>query len=143
MSDAAAAPVLAERGELSLVLAGSTMGLRPTYEALSAIEATLDRGLVDLARDALAAKMKLAEAAQIAAECIRAWGRENDNKDAAGAGAERIARLIIDADGGLHGALKTIAAMLSMAVTGGYTAEGEIKPSTMTTTTMPKAPVDG
>ena len=142
MSDITA-PVLEERGELALVLAGATMGLRPTYEALSAIEATLDRGLVDLARDALSAKMKLAEAAQIATECIRAWGRENDDKGAAGAGADRVARLILDSPGGLHDALKILSGMLSLAVTGGYPAEGELKPSTTTTRTTPKAHVDG
>ncbi|WP_010218937.1 GTA-gp10 family protein [Sphingomonas sp. PAMC 26621] len=131
----------ADRGELSLILDGATMVLRPTFEALTEIEQTLDRGLVDLARDALAAKLKLAETAQIVTACVRAWGKEAGDKGASGANATRIARLIVDSEGGLHNALRTVGALLSLAVTGGYTASGELKPSTMTTTE--KAPVDG
>lgn len=131
-----------DRGELSLILDGTPMVMRPTYEALTEIEQTLDRGLVDLARDALAAKLKLGETAQIATACIRAWGRDVGDKGAAGASATRIARLIMDSDGGVHDATQTIAGMLSLAVTGGYTSAGEPKPSTMKTTTQ-KAPVDG
>jgi hypothetical protein len=131
-----------DRGELSLILDGKSMVLRPTFEALNEIEQTLDRGLVDLARDALAAKLKLGETAQIVTACVRAWGKETDNKGAAGANASRIARLIVDSDGGLHNALKTVGALLSLAVTGGYNSSGELKPSTMTTMSE-KAPVDG
>jgi len=131
-----------DRGELSLILDGATMVLRPTFEALTEIEQTLDRGLVDLARDALAAKLKLAETAQIVTACVRASGKETGDKGAAGANAARIARLIVDSDGGLHNALKTVGGLLSLAVTGGYTSAGELKPSMMTTTPA-KAPVDG
>jgi hypothetical protein len=131
-----------ERGEMTLLLAGTPMGLRPSYEAIVAFEAALDRGLVDIARDAVAGKLKLGEVAQVAAECIRAWGRDTDNKDAAGAGADRIARLILDSEGGLYAIGKTVSGMLSLAVTGGYTSSGEIRPLTTTTTTQ-EAPVDG
>jgi hypothetical protein len=131
-----------DRGELAVILDGTTMVLRPTFEALSEIEQTLDRGLVDLARDALGAKLKLADTAQIVTVCVRAWGKETENKGAAGANAQRIARLIVDSEGGLYTVLQTIAKMLSIAVTGGYNSAGELKPSTMTTTTE-KAPVDG
>ena len=131
-----------DRGELAVILDGTTMGLRPTFEALSEIEQTLDRGLVDLARDALGAKLKLADTAQIVTICVRAWGKETENKGAAGANAQRIARLIVDSEGGLYTVLQTVAKVLSVAVTGGYNSAGELKPST-TMTTMEKAPVDG
>jgi hypothetical protein len=131
-----------DRGELAVILDGTTMVLRPTFEALSEIEQTLDRGLVDLARDALGAKLKLADTAQIVTVCVRAWGKETENKGAAGANAQRIARLIVDSDGGLYTVLQTVAKMLSIAVTGGYNSSGELKPSTTMTTTE-KAPVDG
>ena len=131
-----------DRGELAVILDGTTMVLRPTFEALSEIEQTLDRGLVDLARDALGAKLKLADTAQIVTVCVRAWGKETENKGAAGANAQRIARLIVDSDGGLYTVLQTVAKMLSIAVTGGYNSLGELKPSTTMTTTE-KAPVDG
>lgn len=131
-----------DRGELAVILDGTTMVLRPTFEALSEIEQTLDRGLVDLARDALGAKLKLADTAQIVTVCVRAWGKETENKGAAGANAQRIARLIVDSDGGLYTVLQTVAKMLSIAVTGGYNSAGELKPSTTMATTE-KAPVDG
>jgi len=130
-----------DRGELAVILDGTTMVLRPTFEALSEIEQTLDRGLVDLARDALGAKLKLADTAQIVTVCVRAWGKETENKGAAGANPQRIARLIVDSDGGLYTVLQTVEKVLSVAVTGGYNSAGELKPSTMTTTE--KAPVDG
>lgn len=136
-------PANEDRGELSLLLAGTSMILRPTFEALTQIEAITDRGLVDLTRDALAGKMKLGETAQIATECIRAWGREVGDTGATGANATRIGKLIVDSPGGLHSALRTVAAMLSLAVTGGYTSEGEVKPSTTTNETTAPAPVDG
>lgn len=138
-----AAPANEDRGELSLILDGTNMVLRPTYEALNEIEQTLDRGLVDLARDAIDGKLKLSETAQIATACIRAWGRETGDKGAAGATATRIARLIVDSEAGLHSALRTISAMLSLAVTGGYDSAGEMRPSAKMTTTTEKAPVDG
>jgi hypothetical protein len=137
-----AAPAIEDRGELALTLDGTRMVLRPTFEAVSEIEATLDRGLVDLARAAVAGKLKMSETAQIVGACVRAWGRETDNKGVAGANDKRIARLIMDSDDGVHEAMVTIGGMLSMAVTGGYTTAGELKPSMITTTTE-KALVDG
>lgn len=131
-----------DRGEFSLLLAGTTMGLRPSYEAIDAIEKTLGRGAVDIARQALAAKLSMGEVAQVACECIRAWGRDADDKGAAGSNPVRVGQLIYDSPEGLHGALQTIAAMLSLVVTGGYTASGELKPSTTKTTTE-NPPVDG
>lgn len=136
-------PVVQERGEISLLLDGTEMGLRPSWEAIQAIEGTLGRGLVDLARDALNGKLSLAATAQIATECIRAWGREVENKGAAGANADRIAKLILDSSDGIYGTQKTVSAMLSLAVTGGYTSSGELKPSMMTKTTTEAPLVDG
>lgn len=142
MSDVdTARPANEERGELSLILAGVPMVLRPTFEALNQIEVVTNRGLVELARDGIAGRLKLGEVAQVTTECVRAWGREVNDTGAAGANAVRIGKLIIDSPGGLHAAMKTVAAMLSLAITGGYTSEGEVKLSTTTMTTEP-APVD-
>lgn len=143
MSDADTGRLTVEdRGEFSLVLASATMGLRPSYEAIDAIEKTLGCGAIDIARKALAGTLSMGETAQVACECVRAWGREVDDKGASGSNAVRIGHLIYDSPGGLHDALKTIAAMLSLVVTGGYTASGELKPATTKTTTE-KAPVAG
>lgn len=142
MSDAAARPPVSDRGEIALILDGQEMGLRPSYEAIDAIEQALGRGLIDVARDAIAGRLSLGATAQIACECIRAWGRENGDKGASGANATRIGRLILDSPDGYHGALKNLSAMLSLAVTGGYDSAGNLRPSA-TTKTTDEAPVDG
>lgn len=134
MDDTTRSPV-EDRGELALTLDGMLFGLRPSYEAIDAIEKALGRGLVDVARDALSAKLSLGATAQIACECIRAWGRETQDKNASGANAPRIARLILDSEGGFHAVLQTVSAMLSLAVTGGYDSAGNLKPPATTITT--------
>lgn len=131
-----------DRGEFGLTLAGVTMGLRPSYEAIDAVEKALGRGVLDVTRDALAGRLSMGQTAQVACECIRAWGREANDKGAAGSNAVRIGQLIYDSEGGLHVAQQTVAAMLSLVVTGGYSASGELKPATTKTTTE-KAPVAG
>ena len=145
MTDAATVrPAVEERGELSLSLAGMAMGLRPSYEAITAYEDEMGRGSVSLANEALAKRLKLGEVAQIATHCIRAFGQETGSKDMAGATAQRIAKLILDSDGGIITATGTLAAMLSLVVTGGYDSAGNLKASTMTTmktVTTEEAPV--
>lgn len=136
-----ARPAVEERGELTLELGGASMSLRPSYEAIVGFEAATGKGLLQLAREALNGRLTLAETAQVACECVRAWGREAGDQNAAGSNAKKVAKLILEAEGGLHATLQTVSAMLSLAVTGGYDASGEAKPSAMTTTA--KAPVDG
>lgn len=142
MDDTAVRTPNADRGELVLVLDNTRMGLRPTFEAIEAIEQQLGRGLVDVARDALADKLTIGEAAQVACECIRAFGSETGDKGLAGANPKRIARLIYDSEGGLLTVTKTLSALLSIAVTGGYDASGNLKP-TATMTTTEAAPAVG
>lgn len=145
MDATAVRPAVEERGELSLSLAGMTMVLRPSYEAITAYENDLGRGSVSLANEALAKRLKLGEVAQIATHCIRAFGDETGSKDMARATPQRIAKLILDSDGGIIEATGTLAAMLSLVVTGGYDSAGNPKASTMTTMkteTMEEAPVD-
>ena len=144
MADETSRPAIEDRGELKLVLLGRDFVMRPTYEAVTAIETTAGRGLVELARDAVAGKMTLADTAQIACECIRAYGREEGDKDASGATAPRIARLILDSPEGLFGALQQVSALLSLAATGGFDSSGKMKPvTTMMTKTTEEAPVAG
>lgn len=137
-------PAVEDRGEIALTLGGMEMVLRPSYEAINAIEVATGKGLLQLARDALEAKLTLGEASQIACEAICAWGRETGDEQASGATAKRLGALILESEQGFHGVLSTLAAMLSVAVTGGYTSAGKMKPTTMTkTTTATKPPVVG
>lgn len=142
MTDETTRPASAERGEATLLLDGQPMGLRPSQAAIEEIELTLDRGLVELARDALASKLKLPQLAQIACALIREFGRDTGNKDMAGSNAKRIAKLILDSEGGILAVQKTLAGLLSMAVTGGYDSAGNLKPTAMMTTTE-EAPAVG
>ncbi|MBM6576343.1 hypothetical protein KCP91_08155 [Microvirga sp. SRT01] len=140
MGDGNRAPV-SDRGEASLVLAGATMGLRPSFEALDAIEKTLGRGLVDLAGSAIRKELSMSETGQIACELIRAFGRESDDEGAARSNAPRVTKLIMASDGGLLEAMKTIGGVLAIAVNGGYDTEGNMKPPV--TTTTDEAPAGG
>ncbi|ODU71354.1 MAG: hypothetical protein ABT11_04090 [Novosphingobium sp. SCN 66-18] len=130
-----ARPASEERGEVSLVLDGATMALRPSYEAIFAFEASTDKGLLELARAALEGKMRLADLSQVVTECIRAWGRATQQPSIAASNAVRIGQLIVEAEGGMARVLGIVSGMLSMAVTGNFTASGEVKAGTTTTTT--------
>lgn len=136
MADAenTARPASEERGEVSLVLDGATMALRPSYEAIFAFEASTDKGLLELARAALEGKMRLADLSQVVTECIRAWGRATQQPSIAASNAVRIGQLIVEAEGGMARVLGIVSGMLSMAVTGNFTASGEVKAGTTTTT---------
>jgi len=141
MTDETTRPASAERGEATLFLDGQALGLRPSHAAIEEIELTMDRGLVDIAHAALGSKLKLGEVAQIACALIREFGRATDNKGAAATNPKRIARLILDSAGGILVAQKTLAGLLSMAVTGGYDSEGNLKPAAMMT--IEEAPAVG
>lgn len=118
------------RGEVSLELEGAEYVLRPSYEAISAIEAQTDRSLIDLARAAGDGALKLGESAIIVTECIKAHGRATDDKAMASFNAGRVGELILQADGGLLIAMKRLELLLFMAATGGYTGSGEVKATT-------------
>lgn len=131
----AARPVSEERGELSIMLDGMEMGLRPSYEAIVAFEASTGKGLLELTRAALDGKMPLGVLAQVVTECVRAWGRATQQPSIAASNAVRIGQLIAEADGGVARVLGIVSGVLSMAVTGNFTAAGEVKAGTATMTT--------
>jgi hypothetical protein len=134
-SDEVARPANEKRGEAMLVLDGAEMVMRPSFEAIEAFEALTGKGLLELAREALASKLRLSETAQIATECVRAWGRATGSKSMQGVNATRMAELILESEAGYVDVLKTVAGMLAMASTGQYTAVGELKAGTTATTT--------
>jgi hypothetical protein len=120
---------VADRGEFTLVLDGTNYVLRPSYEAIEEFEQETGKGMLQLSRDAVTGTLRLGEAAQVATSCIRAWGRANDDQAVAHVGFTRIAELILESPGGFNAALATIGAALAVAVTGGCTASGEVKPA--------------
>lgn len=114
-----------ERGEIALDLSGVEYVMRPSYQAIQAIEAKTGKGLLALARDA--ADLTLTEAAIIATECIKAHGKHTGDEMRARYSPDKIAELMLETDGGLAACLGRLSALLMVAATGGYTATGELK----------------
>lgn len=123
------------RGELSLTLEGVEYGLRPSYEAQQAVEAELGKSIEELAMAADRGRMKLAEAATVAGEFIREWGRQIGDKGIAAFNNRRLAEVIVEEGSMLVSRRLGIA--LYMAVSGGVTASGEVKPVTTTASPSP------
>lgn len=113
------------RGEIALDLSGKEYVLRPTYQAISAIESKTGKGLLALARDA--ADITLADAAIIATECIKAHGQHIGDDMMAKYSANKIAEMMLETEGGIAACLGRLTALLMVAATGGYTASGELK----------------
>lgn len=120
------------RGEIALDLDGTEYVLRPSYEAIQAIEKKLGRGLLALARTAADGDLTLNETATVAAECIKAHGRAIDDRMLAASTPERIAEMIYETPNGQAGVMGRLAVMLGLAVTGGYDKAGELKPAKAT-----------
>lgn len=123
-------PVLDARGRMLAPLGGAEYVLRPSFEALEAIERQLGRSLHQLAFQGLQGGLSLTDLAVIVAECMRAHGRAEPDAGPSyrEAKAEKLARLIMEA-GQTHITAR-IAVLLTEAITGGFTAEGEAKPAT-------------
>jgi len=130
-----AGPINADRGEFALVLEGERFGLRPSYSALAEAEEATGMGLILLAREALAGSLTRDQLARIATIFMREWGRAAQNANAAGANADKVGRMIMDSPGGMAEAMTITGTLLSLAVTGGLTSEGEVKPAATNPTT--------
>ena len=117
-----------ERGEHALTLAGVTYRLRPSFEAVQALEDDLGLSLLEMLRKANSGALKLAEKGVIAAEMIRAGAPDGDEGDLIRAvSAERIAELIYEEGGGAVDAVLVL--LLADAQLGGRTTAGEAKPA--------------
>lgn len=130
---AAEDPKLDTFGQLALPLDGQEFTLRPSFEAITKIEALLGRSLYELAGAATRGSLTLEEMGSIAAEMMRAHGKtlaENDPEgpNYNGAKPEKLAAMIYD-----EGAPKTCARLMVVllgALNGGYDATGERKART-------------
>ena len=127
MAEKQARPANPERGETQFVLDGVEYVLRPSWEAIAAFEGATGKSLTELAVAASDGRLGLQEAGEIACACIRAFGRETDTPSMANVSAKKLAGLIYESEGGMLLAQKRFALMLTMAVTGGFTATGEPK----------------
>jgi len=113
------------RGEIAIDLGGREYVLRPTYQAIAAIEAKTGKGLLALARDA--AELGVGDAAIIATECIKAYGKHVGDDMMARYSPDKIGEMMIESEGGIAACLGRLSVLLMAAATGGYTASGELK----------------
>lgn len=133
--DDAPAPVEA-RGEMRIELEGRSYVLRPSFEAIGAIETGCKRSLIELARAAETGALRSDELAEIVAQCIRAEGRAANDPMLRSVNARRVGEMLFAEEGGLLWATREVVTrLLFRAVTGGYTALGEPKGAGMASTT--------
>ena len=127
------------RGEVSISLEGVEYVLRPTFEAITAIEDQTGQPLVDLAQAADQHALPVKQAAIVVTECIKAWGRETAQPQLTKFNAQRIGELIFAE--GLLKAQPRVALVLWAALTGGHN-PGEVGATGMKTeTTTSDTPV--
>ncbi len=117
-----------DRGEVTITLEGVEYHLRPSHQAIKAIEAEL-RPLVELANAARSSSLTIEEAGFITAEMMKAYGRSHPDdpnvSSYTGANATRLEELIFEE--GLAKVQIRLAVLLLAAMTGGVTALGELK----------------
>jgi hypothetical protein len=114
------------RGEIDLELGGSKFVLRPSRDAIRAFEKTTKRALIQLAGDADDNALTIDAAAEIITECVKAWGKANNDELALGVNPKKIGDLVME--NGLLQTNKVLALLLFLAATGGYTPSGEVRP---------------
>lgn len=130
------------RGEVAIELEGERFVMRPSYEAIEAIEGQTGKSMLALARAAETGDLLKSDAAIVVTECIRAWGKQQRAAGASdavvngavGANAGKIGRLIYTSANGYYGANQLVYIVMLGALTGGVTEAGEWKPATMKAT---------
>lgn len=116
------------RGEQAILLEGVTYVMRPSWQALQAIEDQTGLSIVELGARAEVGRLRGLQIAVIVTECIKAdlrhqgKGREADAWD-----AQIVAGKLMESDGGIVAAIKQLPPFLRDAVTGRYNAKGEAK----------------
>lgn len=115
------------RGQISVELGGEWFVLRPSEEALAAAEEDLDLSLEQMVALAQFSRLTLAQMAVLVLHMMRAYGKANPDASAAyrASNVERLRALIFEA--GVPRIRARLVPLLTGAMTGGYTAEGELK----------------
>lgn len=117
------------RGRIMVPLGGADYVLRPSWEAIEAIELELGRSLTTLSGQAVGGQLSIRDLATICTLMMHAEGKADPHAAPSykGARIEKIAELVYEASA--PSITARIAVILMGAVTGGYTASGEMKPA--------------
>lgn len=128
----ATAPGNAARGEHSFELGGRTYLLRPSMEAVNAIEDALDLSSAQILARANASALRLAEVAVIMAELVRAGAAADDamTRGVSPAGMEPLVY-----EKGVAGLMPFLTLLFLEVVSGGRDREGNVAAVSMTTGT--------
>lgn len=122
------------RGEVTLMLDGAEHVMRPSYQAIDAIEEKTGTGIAALLHTIANGTMKRRTLSIIVTELVRAWGRAGGadadpiQRDAAKANPERVGELICES--GQDAIMERCGLVLLGALSGGVTTSGEWKPVT-------------
>jgi hypothetical protein len=114
----------AKRGEHELKLGRKTYRLRPSHEAIEAIEEATGHSLLALIRLGNTMELKMGQLGAIGAELIRAGAAEKDELTRS-VDAEKIGEMIFEE--GVIGATARLTLCLADAASGGRKASGEAK----------------
>ncbi|ARS29082.1 hypothetical protein [Sphingomonas sp. KC8] len=114
-----------ERGEVSVELGRKTYVMRPSFTAIQSIEKQTGLSLRQLAIAANSMSMDLATMGVVTGELIRAGAADGDVGAQLGE-AERFSQLIYEK--GVPTVAARLTIVLTAALTGGATVEGELKP---------------
>ena len=114
-----------QRGEFAIRLHGVEYGMRPTYDAVQAFEGADGMQLTQMAVAATRGGLSVRVCALIVTECVRAWGKANDDVAARGFQADTVAPILLSE--GIADVQLVLADMLFLAATGGLTIEGKRK----------------
>ena len=120
-----------ERGEIEVDLDGVPHVLTPSYEARVAISRQTGKSILQLATAAGDGSLMEEDAAIVVTECIRAHGKAIGDRDLQSYRPLRVGEYL--AETGMLSVVKRIELLLYLALTGGYTAKGEIKAPIATT----------
>ena len=118
------------QGQISIPLDADYV-LRPSFTAIRNAEQETGLTLFELASQAANACMSITNLGIVVAAMMRAYGQANPEdplrSSYVGAKAETLAPMIFEA--GVPRIMGRVAIILAQAITGGYTASGELKPT--------------
>lgn len=125
MANTQTPPANEPREPVTLTLEGVPYILRPTYDAILAIEAATGKSAFQIARDAADTSLSVTDAGIVSTELIAVEGRASGDKAVASVGRARISQMVLSE--GLIAAQMRLAIVMTGAVTGVYTATGDMK----------------
>lgn len=107
-----------ERGEVSIELAGRSWVLRPTYQAITQIEAATGRTIMSLVREVTGANYSARDLAVIVTAGLRAAGEKSVEVETVGA-------MLVAAGIATPGVVGPVCDFLTNALSGGAKGEGK------------------